>query len=60
VAAHYFGHSFHYSDLQYLDPWRIAIAVVVYLIAIGSTLRDMRLTRELKDNLRQYDELTNE
>ena len=60
VAAHYFGHSFHSSALQYLDPWRIAIALVVYLIAIGSTLRDMRLTRELKDNLKQYDELTNE
>lgn len=60
VAAHFFGHSFHYSDLQYLNPWRIAVAIIVYLIAIGSTLRDMRLTRELKDNLKQYDELTNE
>jgi hypothetical protein len=60
VAAHFFGHSFHYSDLQYLNPWRIVVAIIVYLIAIGSTLRDMHLTRELKDNLKQYDELTNE
>lgn len=59
VAAHYFGHSFHYSDLQYLTPWRIAIAVLVYALAVGSTLRDMRLTREMKDNLKQYDELIN-
>lgn len=60
VAAHWFGHSFHYSDLQYLDPWRIAIAALIYIIAVGSTLRDMRLTRTLKDNLKQYDELFNE
>lgn len=57
VFARLFGHSFHYSDLQYLAPWRIVAVLGVYIVCIVYTVYEMRLTRELKDNLRHYDEL---
>ena len=57
VVAHLFGHTFHYSDLQYLATWRILAAVAVYVVFIVYTIYEMRLIRELKANLRLYDEL---
>lgn len=57
VFAHLFGHTFHYSDLQYLATWRIVAAAAVYVAFIAYTVYEMRLTRELKANLRLYDEL---
>lgn len=57
VMARLFGHEFHYSDLQYLAPWRVVAALAVYVAGFAYTLYAMRLTRELKENIRLYDEL---
>ena len=57
VMARIFGYEFHYAWLRNLVPWRIAVVAVLYVGGIGYYLYEMRLNRELKDNLRLYDEL---
>lgn len=57
VFARLFGHEFRYSDLQYLAPWRIAAAILVVVAAVAYSFYEMHLVRDLKANLRLYDEL---
>lgn len=51
------GKAFHYVHLQYLTPWQILLAVLFYAACIAYSVYELRLTRELKENLKVYDDL---
>jgi hypothetical protein len=51
---------FHYSDLQYLTPLQILLFVLFYSAFIAYAIYEMKLIRDLKENLKVYDELLND
>jgi hypothetical protein len=51
---------FHYADLQYMTPLQILLAALFYTACIAYAIYEIRLTRELKENLKIYDELLGE
>jgi len=54
------GRAFHYSDLLSLSPWLILLSVLFYVACIAYAIYELKLTRELKENLKVYDELLGE
>lgn len=48
---------FHFTDLQYLTPLQILLSALFYAVCIAYAVYELRLTRELKENLKIYDEL---
>ncbi|MBP5711168.1 MAG: hypothetical protein J6W84_09385 [Bacteroidales bacterium] len=48
---------FHYSDLLRMSPLQHIIAVLMYAAFIGYAVYEMKLIRDLKENLKIYDEL---
>ena len=51
---------FHYADLQYMTPLQILLAALFYAACVAYAIYEMKLTRELKENLKIYDELLGE
>ena len=51
---------FHYADLQYMTPLQILLAALFYTACIAYAIYEIKLTRELKENLKIYDELLGE
>jgi len=56
----FFYKPFHYSDLLRMTPLQIIIAVLIYAAFIGYAIYEMKLIRDLKENLKIYDELLGE
>ena len=48
---------FHFTDLQYLTPLQILLSALFYAVCIAYAVYELQLTRELKENLKIYDEL---
>ena len=48
---------FHYTDLQYMTPLQILLAALFYSAFIAYAIYEMRLIRDLKENLKICDEL---